>query len=548
MSGSLGFIRSNPALAGYDAMSARIAQGRQRDQAQATDAAIRAGIMDMTAGSRPEPAAPEPAPAAPAPAAGPGLASVRASGGAPAASSDEGFTAYRNPAFPAPTYRDPSAVQARDALLDAPPEVLAADSARRTAAVGQPLYNPATVRADAPMPNWDAGLPPPSGRINQDVGGGTPGAAPPQPQPAQPARDPRNPYAPILARLAGTPGGGATALGLLQRGETDNRLRDIASTRAAGQATAAQTRSRQATERNILMAIGRGEVDLARQFAAQIGMELPANITGADEQSRRRFAAGSLLAQRHYGGDPQQAQSFLTTYLQTGNALAALQAAGTPRGAGANWRPMWIQRDEQEVLAFFNPRTRQIEVAGQPAAPGAPTSGGDNPQTAAQPSQPPAGPVTRSPPRSGSQARPAAMETRRQMLVAAGVPPQEAALIASGYQVTPAQRTRAFQAFRTAAERDVLESDPVRREAEIRRRVDAAMAALDEEIGNGRQPAASGAQPPPPQAPVDGRGAAPPPPLRRPPTVPPGSQWSPSRRQFRAPDGRIFNEDGSPAA
>lgn len=43
-------------------------------------------------------------------------------------------------------------------------------SAARVAAIGQRGFNPARPNADSPVPNWDAGLSAPTGRINASIG------------------------------------------------------------------------------------------------------------------------------------------------------------------------------------------------------------------------------------------------------------------------------------------------------------------------------------------------------------------------------------------
>lgn len=94
------------------------------------------------------------------------------------------------------------------------------------------------------------------------------------------------------------------------------------------------------------------------------------------------------------------------------------------------------------------------------------------------------------------------------MLVRGGMDPQRADLISGGGAMTAGQRTSAWRAFRIAAERDVTIRDPTDREKEIRRRVDAAMAALDEDM---RASSAPVPLPPPDAPPVPQRdqGAAP---------------------------------------
>jgi hypothetical protein len=87
-------------------------------------------------------------------------------------------------AMPAGMYgRNAPLVAERDARLSADPMQLAAATAAGMPN-GQPQFNPARPGADAPVPNWDAGLAPPTGRINPNVAPpAMPGAMPPQAAP-----------------------------------------------------------------------------------------------------------------------------------------------------------------------------------------------------------------------------------------------------------------------------------------------------------------------------------------------------------------------------
>ncbi len=487
MSGSLGFIRSNPATAGFDSMDRRLAQQEQRANARGTDAAIRGGIQDMMAPPAPPSAAPAPAPAAPPPTAAPG----------------------------APQGQGLAAVQATTAPAAAPP-------------------------AAAPAP------------------------PPARPAPAQNA----NPYAPVLSRLATAPGGGQAALGLLQRGESENTRRIVGTARAGAQQDAATARARAASERNVLMALGKGQVEVARAFARQAGIELPQNIvaagsgrggSGGGREGLQRLARAGLLARTHYGNDPDQGHTFMETFMRTGDANAALTAAGRPRSAPGNWRPTWVQEEDRELLYFFNPRTRQMEPAQRPGgapgtAPAAPAPAGAEGEPAAAPATPPAagapGQYSRPARGAGSAARPLDRAARRDMLVAGGFSEQEANAIAGGAAVSPSQRARAAASARSSAERDVYTQGPGR-EREVNERAAAILRAFDE---GGQRPGASApaparpAAPPPPAAPVDR--ATPPP--AAPPATPPAAQRNlpqprsrqeydalPNGSQYMDPNGRV---------
>jgi hypothetical protein len=386
--------------------------------------------------------------------------------------------------------------------------------------------------------------------------------------PSRPSAPPANPYRPVLDRLVGTPGAGATALNLLQRGESEVTRRQLAASRGL----AADARTRTASERNILYALGRGEVDVARFLGSQIGMEIPEEIL-QDSRARTRFAAASLVAQRQYGNDPDQAVVFVQEYLRSGDPQAALRAAGVPRGRAAGWRPEWVLRDNQEVLMFFNPNTRQTWTPGDPASapPGAaPAPQGATP-TPAAPAAPPAAAgatpaqpnfVTRAP-RAGNTARPSAIAERERVLQLAGYSPQEAAQIAGGAYLTENQRAQAWVRLRQNIEQQVTETREPQRGRAITAALDAARRDFDAVFPpmprpGAAQPArpADPAAPPPPPAPPPAPArpaapaAAPRPPVtgipQRPLGVPAGSAWSAQGQRWRDPQGLFYDAAGNP--
>jgi hypothetical protein len=506
MSGALGFVRANPTSQGFDAMELRLDRMARREDAKTTDRALREGVGELLSGRQPAATtAPVAEPPPPDPAM-PAIATVQAAPSAPA-----------RPAFTATVARG-----------EAPADVTQRINARAALDPNDPDYPEQIIAINNQVfARTQSGA-----RVAAEAPEGAPTAPPPAgtraaPSPAA-APAPPNPYLPVLQRLVATPGAGAAAVNLLQRGESEATRRQMASARGLAAGTAADARTRAAAERNILYAIGRGEVDVARFLGQQIGMEIPEEIL-QNSLGRTRFAAGSLLAQRHYSGDPQQAQVFLQNYIQTGDPMAAMRAAGAPNGRSAGWRAEWIQRDNTEVLAFFNPQTRQTWVPGQ-----------GTPATGPQPDQP-SSLVTRAP-RAGNQARPSAVEERRRILELAGYTPGQAAQIAAGAYVTENQRAQAWVRLRQNIEQQVTETREPQRSRAISAALDAARRDFD---------AAFPPMPRPGEAPAAGTPAPAPPPAPPPPrpaSVPLGSQWSPSRQQFRAPDGRLFDRNGQPVS
>lgn len=619
MAGALGFITSNPATRGYDQQEERTARRRQRDQAYDTDVAIREGVDEMLRtggggeGLAAVSAAPPPVAAPSAPAASPVSPASVSQPPADlmphfqAASAETGIPvdllvaqarqeSNWNPAavgrageigvtqvMPS-TARQPGFGVAGvdpETLRDPRNNILfgARYLAGRGRAAGVTDWNdPAQVdRALAAYngggdPNyvqnvrrWLAG----GGDTATAGGGGTVTTASAAQAPQQGGAAPTggaNPFGPVLQRLARTPGAGAAALQLLRAGEGETTRRQVAQARGDAQVAVQQARAQQQAERNIIYALGRGEVEVAQALAARAGVDLPPGLV-QNSQARSLFARGANLASRYYRNDPQQAGRFQAAFIQSGgNIDAAVQAAGAPQGAPANWRIEMLRRDDQDFMAFVNPRTGEIRDAttGQQVAPGfggAPAAPAAAPAAPAAPQAPqqPQGaapampaPITRAP-RAGSQARPSDRSVRYNYALQAGLTEQEAAALASGAAVTQQQRARAWQSFRSAAERDSLESDPAKREREVSQRVEAAMRAWDAEFGQSMlTPRGGGDAPTAPTAPTD-QGRPPPqtiPPQipQRPAAVPRGSQYSPSRQQWRDPSGRIYDRDGNPVS
>lgn len=343
-------------------------------------------------------------------------------------------------------------------------------------------------------------------RIIAGAGGasGMPAAMPQAAAAPMAVRGP-NPLRALAAGLAQTPGGGQAAFNAIMQGERlamqdqNQRLR----LQTAQQRTGARGGNEQFRAEQLAMtALGRGDMTTAQYWADRAGIRLPAGAA-QDAGQRQRIAAGSLLARRFYQ-DRGQAMTFFQTYMRTGSAEQAAQAAGVPR-ENPRFQLRWIQQGEQEVLAMIDPTGRNpsqvVQAPGaQPVAPGASALAGVTTQPPAGPAmspapwaqgaqQPAAGAPQAAPPQpsptapvtrfrgQGSQARTPAMETRFQMLRRAGVPEQDAAAMAAG----AAPSANAVASAYRGVQRDVqqaldLPRDPARRQAEMERRVNEAMA------------------------------------------------------------------------
>ena len=197
---------------------------------------------------------------------------------------------------------------------------------------------------------------------------------------------------PILSRLAQTPGGGATALSILNQQSRYDM---------------AQGKRSDAYQRLAMQALGQGNAQVFQYYARLGGLNIPPEVVQNAGLSKR-LATASLTAERIYSGDPQQASAFVQRYLQTGDVQSAFQAAGPPR---SNPR-ISIQQvyDEHEgIVRFFG-----VQTAGPNAGAAAPVAGADgqpltgSPRPFAPPAprviQGPNGPVVVSP--ATAEARP----------------------------------------------------------------------------------------------------------------------------------------------
>lgn len=578
MPGGLSFITTNGAMRAYDADQNRQRVERRERQETDVDAAMRGGLSSIVAApvaAPPQPAQQQAAPRVQTAAstvndpADDDDAAVRTLIGEAANQGEQGMAAVahviRNRARQAgasprdvvlaPSQFEPwqtrrGELMAIDRNSPQYQEALRVWRATGDGSIADPtggadhFLNPTTVRqrTGGTLPAWAQGQGTQVGdHTFYSVGyrGGAPARTTPAAAPAQaaPQQQPGNPLLPAIQQLLRVPGGGRAALQLLQAGEQMQTRRETADyrrqqldarlARLNGQgangrnsAAALDLRERQGNERNMMIALGRGEVDLARAFAERAGISLPDQVW-QDRANHARFAAGSMLARRYYT-DRNQAAAFVREYLTDGNALRAAEAVGAPRGREQGWRPLWVQEGEQQVLRLLNPGTG--EVRAPQGANGEPTS------------------ATR-PPRGAGGRGGSVWQQRREALMRVfdGDEPMVDRLM-TGIAPTPRQIAQAYQkALATAANDPAIMSNPGAQQ----QRAEATMDGLFpnwRQIRDRQQPPAA-AQPAAPTEPAP-RPSIPP----RPPSVPVGSAYSPSRRMWRSPDGRIFDEVGRPVA
>jgi hypothetical protein len=224
----------------------------------------------------------------------------------------------------------------------------------------------------------------------------------------------------VLRELADVRGGGAAALNMIQRGG------------------AGQQRQLERDERMAMIALQRGDLVTYRFYAARAGIELPEEVLH-NAQQRGLLADAGLMAARFYPRQQSQQQRFVETYLQTGGDLSAARtaarAAGPSGNAGSTRQPPQPRptRQSQVWRQGANPGEEEL-VMVDPTNPNAParavTDQNGSPVTRRRGSGQVAGPRATAEPRLGAR------QQQEQMLIRAGVDPQEAARIAGGAQAS----------------------------------------------------------------------------------------------------------------
>lgn len=275
---------------------------------------------------------------------------------------------------------------------------------------GAPTTEPGQAPADP-----TAGVPVTQSGITNEV---EPGSLPP-PVPAQGA--------------AAAPGGaGGAAQGPRARGGAgllEPVMEELAQVRGGGQAAlgvatrVSQTENRQLErdERMAMLSLQRGDMNMFRFYGGRAGINLPDEVLNNAGQ-RRLIADGGLMATRMFPRNPQAQQRFLQTYLDTNGDLGAARTAagsGGGGGGGGQGRAPRVAAPPRPVVlgpgrALVDPQTGEV-IAERP-----PTERGGGSRAAAEPRQ-------------------GARQQQEQMLIRAGVDPQEAARIAGGAQASANQ-------------------------------------------------------------------------------------------------------------
>lgn len=397
-------------------------------------------------------------------------ASLGAGGGAPLAPVPA-VDAVTPPSAPA----TPPAPSLAPAPRGAPPAAVAAPMRGRG---GEPLEGSPDA-PPVPTPALPPPPPPPPAPAPRAAG---PALAPPPavaggPQPVG------DRYENVLRELARVEGGGAAALGVMQQQDRSEAV--------AG-------RRRDQLARLSMYALKQGDVATGQYFANQAGIPLPqiqpgrgrggAGGGGSVQQQARLLGSATLAARRLFGNDVGQAQRFTQAYIANGGDVAkALEAAGDPtQGPVRQYRWRLNPQSGQEELVGLRadgtmlpmtdddgqpfvraPQQRVVQTEGGYATVN-PQSGAARPVTGAD------GQPIQAPPRGGAAGpraggRPLDREVRRQMLVEAGLSPQEAALVAGGGTLTPAARAQILFRIQTAVGADALIPEN-KKAAEIERR------------------------------------------------------------------------------
>ena len=204
-----------------------------------------------------------------------------------------------------------------------------------------------------------------SGGTTSPAGGSTPsvasmglfpqGGADPAATPGQGAFN--SSMNPILSRLAQTPGGGATALSVLNQ---QSRYDMAAGKRG------------DAYQRLAMQALGQGNAAVFQYYARLGGLNIPPEVVQNAGLSKR-LATASLTAERIYGADPQQAAIFTQAYLRTGDVQQAFQMAGPPR-SNPRISVQQVYDEHEGIVRFFG-----VQTSGPDAGTAAPlkTASGD---------------------------------------------------------------------------------------------------------------------------------------------------------------------------
>ena len=357
-------------------------------------------------------------------------------------------------------------------------------------------------------------------------------------------------YDPILSRLAQTPGGGTTAMqilgqqsrydmGMMKRGDTYSRL--------------------------AMSALAHGDVGMATYYSQAAGVPIPPQILENDVL-RTRFGQAGLMAERLYGQDRAGATAFTKAFMQSGDIVQALTAAGPP-ATQPHLSVVQLYDAATQTLRLYgiDLRTGQAQPIMAPpatapqaapaAAPGATIGTGAQPGQPAPPAAPAAAPqqLTASPKPS---ARTNTIETKVRLLDEAGVPHQQSIMMATGGTMPPAVAASVYKSIYNSIAANPPHTDDG---------TTPDIAALTEQVmvrewgpnwrgptlGQPGQGTDMHPQPHPATSPAPAPAAAPaaatvaPVPASYPPGVPPGSQWSQSRQLFRDQQGNFYDRVGN---
>ena len=378
------------------------------------------------------------------------------------------------------------------------------------------------------------------GRVMGNGGGSAP-AGMPSLSPGTSARMPTSSvdYNPMLTSLARTPGGGRVALGVLDKIAAQDERNTTRGDRLDQRDTTTRqwdtNRRDRLDQRDItrkdqfqklaMEAYGKGDMEVGDYYAGAGGIQIPPELR-ANAGQMKKLGEAATLSTRIYGTDKAGGARFIQGFLQTGDVGTAIESAGAPVVQGRRMQVQWVDNGDGRATGVMIDPTN-------PSAPAVPLLDANGQQVVRAPGV-------------GQQGRTADRDLKFRYARQAGLSEQEAAAVAAGVVPSASSMVGAYSALQRSVGRD-YSIDDKDKPARVQDGMEAIFGPGWQSRMQGRPSGGGGGIPAPTAAPtVAPPQAAPAPAMARPPSVPAGSQYSPSRRMWRDPTGRMYDETGTP--